>query len=192
MKKIFALTSCAAFALVGSIAMLSLAGAQSTKLSENLPVFNDKGELELPVGFRQWVFLGSPLTPNALNGGAAGFPEYHNVYVQPEAFNAYRETGKWPEGERIISVRELAGQIEVNPNTVMRAYALLQEEEILYNKGGIGFFVSIGAVQKIHRKSKASFIKNELQVLFEKMNLLDIEMSELNELYKQYKHSNKK
>jgi hypothetical protein len=29
--------------------------------------------------WREWVYVGSPSTPNALNGGHAGFPEYHNV-----------------------------------------------------------------------------------------------------------------
>jgi hypothetical protein len=62
------------------------------------PKWTRNGELVLPSNYHQWVFLGSPLTPNALNGGAAGFPEYHNVYVQPEAFRIYRKTGDWPEG----------------------------------------------------------------------------------------------
>ena len=70
------------------------------------PEWNAKGELIRPTGFRSsWVFLGSPLTPNALNDGKAGFPEYHNVYVQPSAFHHYRATGKWPEGT--IMLKEL-------------------------------------------------------------------------------------
>ena len=75
------------------------------------PEWNDKGELLQPTGFRgNWVYLGSPLTPNAMNGGAAGFPEYHNVYVQPSAFNAYRETGKWPEGTIMLKELQLVDQ----------------------------------------------------------------------------------
>lgn len=69
------------------------------------PKWTKKGELALPQDFHRWVFLGSPLTPNELNGGNAAFPEYHNVYVQPEAFTAYRETGEWPEGT--IMLKEL-------------------------------------------------------------------------------------
>ena len=45
--------------------------------------------------------MGTPLTPNALNGGAAPFPEFHNVYVEPGAFEAYMQTGQWPEGTQI-------------------------------------------------------------------------------------------
>ena len=69
------------------------------------PKWTGEGELILPEGYHQWVFLGSPLTPNALNGGSAAFPEYHNVYVQPEAYKAYRETGEFPEGT--IMLKEL-------------------------------------------------------------------------------------
>lgn len=54
--------------------------------------------LKLPKDFRKWVYLGAPFTPHALNGGKANFPEFHNVYVQPEAFEHYRKTGVWPEG----------------------------------------------------------------------------------------------
>lgn len=44
------------------------------------PEFNAQGDLVQPKGFRQWVFIGSPLTPHGLNAGNAGFPEYHNVH----------------------------------------------------------------------------------------------------------------
>jgi hypothetical protein len=77
------------------------------------PQWSDKGELMQPAEFRAlWVYLGSPFTPNALNDGKAGFPEYHNVYVQPSAFKAYRKTGKWPEGTMMLKELQLVDQIE--------------------------------------------------------------------------------
>lgn len=69
------------------------------------PKWTGDGQLMLPSNYHEWVFLGSPLTPHALNGGDAPFPEYHNVYVQPEAFRAYRTSGEWPEGT--IMLKEL-------------------------------------------------------------------------------------
>lgn len=71
------------------------------------PRWNNNGELLLPSGYHEWVFLGSPLTPHALNGGEAPFPEYHNVYVQPEAYTAYRKTGNWPEGTILLKELQL-------------------------------------------------------------------------------------
>jgi hypothetical protein len=61
-------------------------------------IFNDKGELKLPVDFRKWVFIGAPLTPHGLNNGKAGFPEFHHVYVNPDAYSVYERTGEFPEG----------------------------------------------------------------------------------------------
>ncbi len=62
------------------------------------PQLDGGGSTHLPRNYHEWIYLGSPLTPHALNGGNAPFPEYHNIYVQPEAYKAYRETGEWPEG----------------------------------------------------------------------------------------------
>ncbi len=64
-------------------------------------VFNDDGSVNQPVGWREWVFIGAPLTPNALNGGEAPFPEFHNVYIEPGAFAVYSATGEFPEGTQI-------------------------------------------------------------------------------------------
>jgi len=63
--------------------------------------FNDDGSVNSPVDWRKWVFVGAPLTPNALNGGEAPFPEYHNVYVEPTAFAHYEKTGEWAEGTQL-------------------------------------------------------------------------------------------
>ncbi|WP_438728934.1 cytochrome P460 family protein [Parasphingorhabdus sp. DH2-15] len=63
--------------------------------------FNDDGSVNQPENWREWVFVGAPLTPNALNGGAAPFPEFHNVYIEPSAYAAYSETGEFPEGTQI-------------------------------------------------------------------------------------------
>jgi len=71
------------------------------------PQWTAKGELILPSDFRRWVFIGAPLTPHGLNGGKAGFPEFHNVYVQPEALQTYRKTGKWAEGTILLKELQL-------------------------------------------------------------------------------------
>ena len=88
-----------------TLGLLSLAQSQEPQAWG--PQWTADGELRLPNDFRQWVFLGSPLTPNALNGGNAGFPEYHNVYVHPHVFQQYRETGAWPEGTILLKELQL-------------------------------------------------------------------------------------
>ena len=68
-------------------------------------VFNSDGTMQLPTGYRRWVFVGAPLTPNGLNNGKANFPEYHHVYVEAHNVDAYLKTGSFPEGT--VFVKEL-------------------------------------------------------------------------------------
>ena len=63
-----------------------------------LPEYTASGDLILPKNFHEWVYVGSPLTPNALNDGQAGFPEFHNVYIEPGSYEIYKKTGEFPEG----------------------------------------------------------------------------------------------
>jgi Cytochrome P460 len=74
-----------------------------------LPEYTGSGELVLPKNniWRDWVYLGSPLTPNALNGGKAGFPEYHNVYMEPGSYEIYKKTGEIPEGTILFKELQL-------------------------------------------------------------------------------------
>ena len=68
----------------------------------SLPPFDPDGKVELPTGFRAWVFVGAPLTPNGLNNGKANFPEYHHVYIEKKNVDAYLKTGEFPEGTVIV------------------------------------------------------------------------------------------
>ena len=63
------------------------------------------GELQRPTGYREWVYVGTPVTPNELNGGKAAFPEHHNVYIDPVSWNAWKKTGTFRDGT--ILMKEL-------------------------------------------------------------------------------------
>jgi DNA-binding transcriptional regulator YhcF (GntR family) len=93
---------------------------------------------------------------------------------------------KWSIGERVPSVRELGSHIEVNPNTVMRAYRRLEEDNILYNLRGIGFFVSDDASKLIMKSKKSEFLRDDVPAIFDKMELLGLNMDTLKEEYKKY------
>ena len=68
--------------------------------------FTPDGKLKKPVGYRQWVYVGTPLTPNELNGGEAPFPEFHAVYIDPESFAHYEKTGEFRDGT--VMIKELS------------------------------------------------------------------------------------
>jgi len=112
------------------------------------------------------------------------FKKNQTIYMQIADFICENILqGKWPEDEKILSVREMAANIEVNPNTVMRSYTHLQDQGIIYNKRGIGFFVSPGSADIINKLEKDIFIKDELPEVFRKMELLKIDFKELETLY---------
>jgi len=69
--------------------------------------FTPDGKLKRPVGYRKWVYVGTPLTPNDLNGGEASFPEFHSVYMDPESFAHYEKTGEFRDGT--VMIKELIG-----------------------------------------------------------------------------------
>lgn len=60
------------------------------------------GELERPMNYRTWIYVGTPVTPNDMNDGKAAFPELHNVYVDPMSYEHWKKTGTWREGTILI------------------------------------------------------------------------------------------
>ena len=87
-------------------------------------------------------------------------------------------SGEWSEQSRIVSVRELAADVGVNPNTVMRSYEKLEGDRIIYNRRGIGFFVSEGARGHILEIERTEFLTGELPAMVERMRLLGITLEE--------------
>lgn len=67
----------------------------------------EDGELKRPTGYREWVYVGTPVTPDELNNGKAAFPEFHNVYIDPESWAHWKVTGEFRQGT--ILVKELVG-----------------------------------------------------------------------------------
>ncbi|RZK81695.1 MAG: GntR family transcriptional regulator [Pedobacter sp.] len=98
--------------------------------------------------------------------------------------------GRWPVDEKIPSVRELAVELQVNPNTVVRAFEFLQQKEVISNKRGIGFFVAADAIEKIKTYSKERFLNNELPEFFRNLYLLNISIDEIKQRFEQFKADN--
>ncbi|QIL76704.1 MULTISPECIES: GntR family transcriptional regulator [Hymenobacter] len=116
------------------------------------------------------------------------FKDNEAIYLQIASYvgeNILLE--KWPSDDKIPSVRDLAGELQVNPNTVMRTYEFLQNQEVLYNKRGIGFFVAPDAIEKVKRYRKEHFLQQELPDFFRNVFLLDISLDELQNRYEQFK-----
>ncbi len=83
-----------------------------------------------------------------------------------------------PDG-RIPSVREYGADIGVNPNTVMRSYEKLTNDGIIYNKRGIGYFISPDAREIILNEHRKVFLENELPKFLKRAGLLGIDLKEI-------------
>lgn len=94
--------------------------------------------------------------------------------------------GEYVQDGRIPSVRELAVEMEVNPNTVMRSFERLQNNDIIYNKRGIGYFISAEAKEKIRTMRHNHFIDEVLPSVFKEMLLLGVGIDELRAAYEKY------
>src|SRR3954467_3846373 len=97
---------------------------------------------------------------------------------------------KWKLGDKVISIRELAVQMEVNPNTVQRAYDFLQQKNIITNKRGIGYFTEDDAMERILSFRREQFMENELPVFLRSLYLLKIDPKDIKAYYDRFVKDN--
>ena len=104
--------SSAGVAATVTLAVVTGAGKQMKVADPTRPQYTADGKLKSPDPevFRDWVQLGTPLTPNDLNNGEAAFPEFHAVYVPQWAWAEFKKTGTWPDGTILAKELELVGE----------------------------------------------------------------------------------
>ena len=108
------------------------------------------------------------------------FSENKSIYLQ--ICGAIYErilSGDISPDSRIPSVREYGAEIGVNPNTVMRSYERLTSEGVIYNRRGIGYFISPDAKAIVLRNMKHDFLTNEVPRIKRKMELLGIRIEDV-------------
>ncbi|MFV0420530.1 MAG: GntR family transcriptional regulator [Dysgonomonas sp.] len=96
-------------------------------------------------------------------------------------------TNEWTEEGRVPSVRELGAMLQVNPNTVMRAFEYMQTENVIYSKRGMGYFVVENARKAILELQRKEFFEEVLPETFKIMKLLDINIDEVMDRYNKSK-----
>jgi len=100
--------------LVGAILTVLTPRPVAAQTHQSAVEYDSNGKMKVPTGFRKWVFVGAPLTPEGLNNGKfncnadgtsctrSNFPEYHHVYIEQKNVDAYLKTGEFPEGTVIV------------------------------------------------------------------------------------------
>lgn len=112
------------------------------------------------------------------------FDNHKSIYLQlVDLLCEHILTGKWPPGEKIPSVREMGTLVQVNPNTVLRAYDFVQQKGIVFNKRGIGYFVEDKAIDLILELRREEFFESMVPQFFKTMKLLRVTPEELMEQY---------
>lgn len=113
------------------------------------------------------------------------------IYLQiADYVNEHILLRRWAVNEKIPSVRELAADLQVNPNTVMRTYEYLQQLGVIYNKRGIGFFVAEQARRNIKKQQRERFLERDLPEFFKNIYLLGITLDEITDKYQVYLNKN--
>ncbi|MEN9919153.1 MAG: hypothetical protein RL662_1589 [Bacteroidota bacterium] len=113
------------------------------------------------------------------------------IYLQiVDAISQKVVSKEWKEETKIPTVKELAKELEVNHNTLMRSLELLQAENILTSKRGIGIFLTKDSYQNALNLMRRTFYENQVPEFFATMNSLKITLGELIDLYKGNKKAN--
>ena len=87
--------------------------------------------------------------------------------------------GQLTPDDRMPSVRDVAASMGVNPNTVVRTFDYLQQEEIIYQRRGVGYFVAADARERILTHQRREFLEEELPCIRQRMKTLGIGIEEL-------------
>jgi DNA-binding transcriptional regulator YhcF (GntR family) len=119
------------------------------------------------------------------------FKETPAIYIQIAEFVCEQILlKKWKLGDKIISIRDLAVSMEVNPNTVQRAYDFLQQRDIITNRRGVGYFIENDAMERILSFRREQFLENELPVFMRNIYLLNVDFKEIKTLFDQFVKDN--
>jgi hypothetical protein len=168
-KKIYQMVFCLSLTMITALGFghwVSTANAEESKSS--LYEFDNSGNLMQPQGYREWVFVGSPLTPNDMNNGKAAFPEFHHVYIPAKYFNVYKRTGAFPNGT--ILVKELlsvgkkqapSGKGYFNGDFIGLEATIKDTKRFKDEPGNWAYFSFTTPIGQPHKKSTKALTKNK-------------------------------
>jgi hypothetical protein len=133
-----------------------------TTTKEYTAQFNEAGELIRPGGWREWVFVGSPVTPNSLNSGAAPFPEFHSVYIDPVSWAHWKKTGNFREGTLIAKELTTVGATSATSgngffNGELQGFEISHKDSTRYSEESDGWaYYSFGHKPEPYANSTAA------------------------------------
>lgn len=98
-------------------------------------------------------------------------------------------SGKIPKGEKLMSTRELAIELKVNPNTVMRVFKELENEQLCFTKRGMGTYVTEDDARILDLKQQLAAEK--IEQFLDGMKRLNFSIHEIIEKLRNYEEEAK-
>ena len=144
----------------GVAATAALLAVAATAQGQDVKFATD-GALEKPSGYREWIYVGTPLTPNDMNAGAAAFPEFHSVYINPTSWQSYKRSGTFPDGtvlvKELLSVGEKAASSGKGyfMGEFIGLEAAVKDSKRFPNEPGYWAYFSFGHSYPLAAKAKA-------------------------------------
>jgi hypothetical protein len=75
----------------------------------NLPAYLADGSMKFPAQYREWVYLASGVDMSYSPNMDMGHSMFDNVFVNPEAYKAFLQTGTWPDKTMLVLEARMAG-----------------------------------------------------------------------------------
>ncbi len=87
--------------------------------------------------------------------------------------------GVLKQGDPLPSVRQVAGDFQINPITVSKAYQELVDENVVEKRRGLGMYVNDGARAALLKSERERFLREEWPVLYARLGRLGLSLKEL-------------
>jgi len=154
--------------MIFSFFITSVMASDTATTPQSYARFNQQGELIRPTGYREWIYVGAPLTPNDMNNGKASFPEFHNVYIDPVSWGHWKRVGNFPDGTLIIKELVSVGSKQASSGSGYFQGEYIGLEALLKSKkqfpdtpGHWGFFrFTIEGSTKLRKTARVQADKN--------------------------------
>lgn len=119
------------------------------------------------------------------------FADHRAIYLQVGDYISEKILqNEWLDNTKIPSIREIAITLEVNPNTVVKAYNDLESNHIIHKERGIGYFVTSGARETIKQLKRKVFLARDLPNILKTLKILEIDLKDLEKIYSESNHEN--
>jgi Cytochrome P460 len=95
---------------IALLLVLSAVAQNAGSATSNSPTYTADGQLVFPANYREWIYLSSGIDMSYFqNANTMGHSMFDTVFVNPEAFKSFLQTGTWPDKTMLVLEVRVAG-----------------------------------------------------------------------------------